>query len=116
MHISSNSRISHPVFPRDVVIAESDRGPVTRRRRVHELEQRARELFEQQPHFRGRGSWVRCRCAEDQLLLEGEVPTFYLKQLAQEVVKGMPDAPRVENRIVVANPRGELFGSDSLHP
>jgi osmotically-inducible protein OsmY len=53
--------------------------------------------------FRGRGNSVHCHSENRCLVLEGMVPTFYLKQLAQEAVRNVPGYERIDNRIVVAN-------------
>jgi hypothetical protein len=63
----------------------------------------ANALLMQCPAFRGRREWVRCHCQERCLFLEGFLPTFYLKQLAQEAVRRVPGIDRIVNRIVVAN-------------
>jgi osmotically-inducible protein OsmY len=44
---------------------------------------------------------VRCGFHEGQLTLHGHVPTFYLLQVAQELVCRLPGVEEVENRIVV---------------
>lgn len=44
---------------------------------------------------------VRCHFHEGQLTLHGQVPTFYLLQVAQELVCRLPGVEAVENRIVV---------------
>ncbi len=44
---------------------------------------------------------VRCQFHEGQLTLHGQVPTFYLLQVAQELVCRLPGVEVVENRIVV---------------
>jgi hypothetical protein len=44
---------------------------------------------------------VRCSFHEGQLTLHGQVPTFYLLQVAQELVCRLPGVEEVEKRIVV---------------
>lgn len=43
---------------------------------------------------------LRCELVEDKLVLSGVVPTYYLKQLAQEIVRSAGTAD-VENRVEV---------------
>ena len=47
---------------------------------------------------------VACECAGDVLYLQGRVPSFYFKQLAQEAVGRLPGVGRVVNQIEVAPP------------
>jgi hypothetical protein len=45
---------------------------------------------------------ISCDCQDGVLILRGSVPTYYLKQMAQEVVAHQFDkAERLENRIQV---------------
>ena len=78
------------------------------------LETRARAALEAHPHFHGRARFVRCIAAGDVLRLEGCVPCFYLKQLAQEAVMAIPGMLRIENAIVVASPEGEVVDCDAM--
>ena len=64
--------------------------------------------LERHPHFRGRSDWVKCTCNNGQLVLEGLLPTYYLKQLVQEILRNHSGVTRVDNRIEVANPLGQL--------
>lgn len=77
------------------------------------LEARAVAALEEHPHFHGRSEFVHCRCVDSVLRLEGCVPCYYLKQLAQEAVKGIPGLKRVYNVIVVASPAGEVEGCEA---
>jgi len=46
--------------------------------------------------------YVSCEYLEGVLLLQGRVPTYYLKQIAQTVVARVPGVERVDNRIQVS--------------
>jgi len=72
------------------------------------LEALARLALESHPHFRGRAEFVYCHCDGQTLWLDGCVPTYYLKQLAQEALREFRDMVRIENRISVASPSGEM--------
>jgi osmotically-inducible protein OsmY len=72
------------------------------------LEARAIATLEGHAHFHGRSQFVHCHCVARCLELEGCVPCYYLRQLAQEAVKGIEGIERVDNRIVVASPVGEV--------
>jgi hypothetical protein len=41
--------------------------------------------------------------------LTGRLPTWFLKQLAQEAMRGLPGVDHVDNQIVVASPVGEVW-------
>jgi hypothetical protein len=44
---------------------------------------------------------VECRCVEGVMHLEGEVPNFYHKQLAQEAIRKVAGMLQINNRIDV---------------
>ncbi len=73
-----------------------------------EIERNAIQLLEHHPHFRGRQVWLQCTCREGNLFLSGKLPTFHLKQIAQEVVRRVEGVRTVVNEIVVASPEGEV--------
>jgi osmotically-inducible protein OsmY len=47
---------------------------------------------------------VRCTCRDGVLYLRGSVPTYYLKQLAQEAVAEVDGVHRIKNLIDVLSP------------
>lgn len=47
---------------------------------------------------------VSCDCLDGVLFLEGCLPTYYLKQLAQEIVGGLQGVDRIDNQIQVLTP------------
>ncbi|MEN0110615.1 MAG: BON domain-containing protein [Planctomycetota bacterium] len=49
---------------------------------------------------------VECRVEGDALCLDGKVPSFYLKQTAQSLLKSIDGVDRVVNRLRVVNPYG----------
>ncbi len=73
-----------------------------------QIELRAAEALECHPCFRGRGRWIQCRCLNRCLQLSGKLPSFYLKQLVQEVLRDLDGVDCIDNRIVVASPVGEV--------
>lgn len=70
------------------------------------LEDKALARLESHPHFRGRGHWIACHFRAGCLYLEGKLPSYYLKQLAQETIRSIEGIDRIENRIDVNNPCG----------
>ena len=49
----------------------------------------ARQTLESHPHFHHRSQLIRVEWVEQNLVLSGRVPSFYLKQLAQEAMRGL---------------------------
>ena len=49
---------------------------------------------------------VRCGYDQGRLQLDGIVPSFYLKQLAQSLVQDVQGVERIDNRLTVVNPNG----------
>ena len=49
-------------------------------------------------------NFVGCEVRGDQVILQGSVPTYYLKQLAQAFVQRVAGVGRVENRLAVRKP------------
>jgi osmotically-inducible protein OsmY len=45
--------------------------------------------------------WISCECDDGVLLLRGHLPSFYLKQHAQEAVAGVEGVTQVVNEIEV---------------
>lgn len=45
---------------------------------------------------------VRCEFHDGRLILNGRVPTYYLKQVAQTIVRQVPAVRRIDNRVDVA--------------
>ena len=76
------------------------------------IERRARDLLEQHPHFHGRSRHVHCKCSGKRLVLSGKVPTYFLKQLAQESLRDLVGFIHIDNRITVASPIGEVSGTE----
>lgn len=74
----------HPLLSQDFGIAEH-----------------ARDVLSHHPHFVGRADSFKFEFAEDRLIVSGQVPTFYLKQLLQAALKGFGEIGRIDNRVVV---------------
>jgi osmotically-inducible protein OsmY len=59
----------------------------------------AKQQICRQPHLTFQRVW--CEYDRGRLLLRGQVPSFYLKQLAQEAIAGMAGVVLVVNEIEV---------------
>lgn len=49
---------------------------------------------------------VRCGFDQGRLQLDGKVPSFYLKQLAQTLVQNVRGVERIDNRLTVVSSSG----------
>ena len=65
-----------------------------------------REQLENHPHFRGRLETLSIDQRGKTLYLSGQLPTFYLKQLVQEIIRRLPGVQSVRNEIDVISPYG----------
>ncbi|MBA4107319.1 MAG: hypothetical protein C0485_16360 [Pirellula sp.] len=72
----------------------------------------ARELLANHPHFRGRADRFRLELCDGALVVEGVVPSFYLKQLLQQVLRNVRGVRQIQNRVAVVNAYG-LSSHDS---
>lgn len=70
------------------------------------LTARARRRLEEHPHFRGRAAGLSIEQRGKTLYLAGCLPSFYLKQLAQETVRRVPGVQAVHNEITVVSAAG----------
>ena len=59
----------------------------------------ARQRIGRQPHLAFQRIW--CEYDGGRLFLQGQVPSFYHKQLAQEAIAGMAGVDQVVNKIEV---------------
>ncbi len=64
-------------------------------------EHEAESLLARHAHFRGQIKPIRFRCMNRSLVVSGDVDSYYLKQLAQEALRGLEGVDRIDNRIVV---------------
>ena len=65
----------------------------------YESAEAARDCLQRSPYFLIRS--VSCECRQGVLFLRGPLPTFYLKQLAQEAVARVKGISQVVNDTVV---------------
>jgi hypothetical protein len=65
------------------------------------VEQRARTIIETHPLFVGRPQLFEFQFNDDILILRGSVPTFYLKQILQSVLKNLDGIRRIDNQVTV---------------
>jgi hypothetical protein len=63
----------------------------------------AREVVARHGHFRGRLEMFQFVQCEDVLVVRGAVPSFYLKQVLQSVLKCLESVRRIDNQVVVVS-------------
>ena len=57
-------------------------------------------------HFTRHWREIRCTFQDGVLTLHGSVPSFYLKQVLQSILKDMPGVARIDNRVEVISAAG----------
>jgi len=75
---------------------------------VHRMEvtQRVRRHLSHHNHFHGHLDTLSIDYRDETLVLQGKVPTFYLKQVLQEILRNVPGVRNISNRVDVVSPRG----------
>ena len=73
--------------------------PVASPAKVDPLVEAARARIREVPHLTMQRIW--CECQAGRLFLRGQVPSFYLKQLAQEAVASLEGIRSIANEIEV---------------
>ncbi len=68
--------------------------------------QRVRGRLSQSCHFTRHWREIKCDFCEGILTLRGSVPSFYLKQVLQSILKDVPGVRRVDNRVDVVSAAG----------
>jgi hypothetical protein len=68
--------------------------------------QRVRGKLSQSCHFTRHWREIECDYREGILILRGCVPTFYLKQVLQSILKDLPGVQRIDNRVDVVSAAG----------
>jgi hypothetical protein len=66
--------------------------------------QAAREALENSALFRGRSGQILMDEKEGTLLIQGRLPSFYLKQMLQTILGGVEGIKSIDNRVDVARP------------
>jgi hypothetical protein len=71
-------------------------------------EARVGAIFRSHPYLKRKAELIQVRCTNRCLQLSGVLPSYYLKQLAQEAIKGQCRDLYIENRILVVSPENEF--------
>lgn len=67
---------------------------------------RVRRALAHSCHFTRHWREIACDYEDGVLILRGSVPSFYLKQVLQSIVKEVPGVDRVDNRVDVVSAAG----------
>ena len=62
---------------------------------------RAYAMLEAHVHFRGRAGRFKLVCQDDVLVVRGAVPSFYLKQVLQTVLRDIDGVRQIDNQATV---------------
>jgi hypothetical protein len=84
-------------------VANSEEPDACENGAVSNLQSRARQSVETHPAFRGNNQAcaIDIVSAGDKLIIHGRVPSWYHKQLLQEILRRVDGAGRVENNVLV---------------
>ena len=66
----------------------------------------ARKQLSQCDHFRCHCHSIDIEYQRGDLVLMGRLPSFYLKQVLQTVLRGLPGVDQIKNRVDVVSPTG----------
>ncbi len=66
----------------------------------------ARKQLRQCDHFRCHCHSIDIEYQKGHLVLMGRLPSFYLKQVLQTILRGLPGVERIDNRVDVVSPTG----------
>jgi hypothetical protein len=85
----------------------TDHNAVSARSPRHmKIEQLAFDLVDTHSHFHRRASRFDFQCSDDVLIVRGYVPTSYLKQLLNSVLREMDGVCTVDNQVQVVSSHG----------
>ncbi len=80
-----------------------------------EIVAKAYQCLDCHPHFRRRRLNIQIRIEESVLRLEGRLPSYYLKQILQTVLRQLDGVSGIQNDVEVFNPSDPLGGFESLN-
>lgn len=68
--------------------------------------EKAKRIVTQHPHFRGCAITIEFIECDQVLLVHGQVPSFYLKQVLQTALRDVSGITRIDNRVDVVSSDG----------
>jgi hypothetical protein len=78
-----------------------------------DLAQQAATIVAEDPVFRGRSTHFQFEIRDDVIIVRGELPSFYLKQLLQKALKKLDGIRYIDNQVNVVSSDG-LSGQTTL--
>ena len=69
----------------------------------HLIVEQAYAILDAHTHFRGRAGRFELVCRDDVLVVRGAVPSYYLKQVLQSVLKEVDGVRRIDNQVTVVS-------------
>jgi hypothetical protein len=76
------------------------------RKASEQIVKQAYSILDAHAHFRGRAARFEFLYQEKILIVRGSVPTFYLKQVLQSVLKDIEGVRKIENQVQVVSAAG----------
>jgi hypothetical protein len=77
--------------------------PIQQTRPAKHVEQKARAIVDAHSHFYRRANQFEFLSCDDVLVVRGNVPSFYLKQMLQTALRELRDTHRIDNQVVVVS-------------
>jgi hypothetical protein len=71
-----------------------------------EIAHRATFHLAQHVYFRGHLDSLEIDCRKEKLIINGKLPSFYLKQVLQTILRDVPGVRQIDNRVNVASTTG----------
>ena len=71
-----------------------------------QIETEACDRLKRHNSFRGHWDSLTVDVVNDTLILSGRLPSFYLKQVLQTIMKNVPGVTHIVNQVDVVSPRG----------
>ncbi|NOY42997.1 MAG: BON domain-containing protein [Planctomycetes bacterium] len=75
----------------------------------------ARDELSHHDHFRYHSNSIAIESQDGRLVITGRLPSFYLKQVLQTVLRALPEVQQIDNRIDVVSCHGLSSTQDSIH-
>jgi hypothetical protein len=89
-----------------VTLVEKRKPTPARSAKWRDAEVRARRALDHHVHFRGRSDGFQFECRDGVLTVRGRVPSFYLKEVLDNILKRIDGVRYVENQVDVVCSHG----------
>lgn len=94
------------------MIALSKRAGRSTRREKSSTVQQAHRALDESNVFRGRSQLIRIDESDGKLLLQGRLPSYYLKQMLQTVLRDVDGVDQIDNQVAVDYPVTESSAAE----